>query len=353
VLWQISDKENSLICLIELILAILLGSHRSSNYGLSFFCFPNRTIVLTSSSITMKKAIIDLGTNTFHLMVFEGQNILFKTSIASKIGQGGINQNIITEDGIQRALTVLSTFKEKLEEFNIDFANVFAFGTSAIRNATNQEEFIERVKNETKINVIVIDGDKEAELIYKGVSNAVNINKNALIIDIGGGSVEFILCNPDKILWKRSFEIGGQRLMERFMKKDKISQTEISRLEEYLRQELLPLTNAIHQYQPEVLIGSSGSFDTLNDMFFWKKTHTFAPTDIVGFDYPISEFWIAFEQLIFANHDERMKIGGMIPLRVDMIVVAVCLIKFVLQSYHIEEIKISNYALKEGAFFNM
>ncbi len=301
----------------------------------------------------MKKAIIDLGTNTFHLMIFEGKNVLFKTSIASKIGQGGINQNIITVDGIKRALTVLNTFKQKLIEFEVDFANVFAFGTSAIRNANNQEEFIEKVKNETQITVTVIDGDKEAELIYKGVSNAVKIDKNALIVDIGGGSVEFILCNPEKTLWKRSFEIGGQRLMEKFMKKDQISQTEISRLEEYLRIELLPLTNAVHQYQPEVLIGSSGSFDTLNDMFCWRKTGDFAHTDLVGFDYPISEFWIAFEQLIFANHEERMKIGGMIPLRVDMIVVAVCLIKFVLQTYNIKEIKISNYALKEGAFFSL
>lgn len=298
----------------------------------------------------MRKAVIDLGTNTFHLMIFEGKNILFKTSIASKIGQGGINQGIITEEGIQRALNVLNIFKEKLIEFELNTENVFAFGTSAIRNASNQSEFVERVKNETDINITVIDGDKEAELIYKGVSHAVKVDKNALIVDIGGGSVEFILCNPDKILWKRSFEIGGQRLMERFMKKDKISQSEMSRLDEYLRQELLPLTNAVHQYQPEVLIGSSGSFDTLNDMLYWKNTGSFAPTDIVGFDYPISEFWKAFEQLAFANHEERMQIGGMIPLRVDMIVVAVCLIKFVLQTYNIQEIKISNYALKEGAF---
>ena len=297
----------------------------------------------------MKKAVIDLGTNTFHLMIFEGKNILFKTSIASKIGQGGINQGIITEEGIQRALNVLNIFKQKLMEFEVNTENVFAFGTSAIRNAKNQSELLERVKKETDINITVIDGDKEAELIYKGVSQAVKVDKNALIVDIGGGSVEFILCNPDKILWKRSFEIGGQRLMERFMKKDKISHTEMSRLDEYLRQELLPLTNAVHQYQPEVLIGSSGSFDTLNDMLYWKNTGSFAPTDIVGFDYPISEFWKAFEQLAFANHEERMQIGGMIPLRVDMIVVAVCLIKFVLQTYNIQEIKISNYALKEGA----
>jgi exopolyphosphatase / guanosine-5'-triphosphate,3'-diphosphate pyrophosphatase len=297
----------------------------------------------------MKKAVIDLGTNTFHLMIFEAKNILFKTSIAAKIGQGGINQGFITEEGIIRALNVLNTFKEKLLEFDVKTENVLAFGTSAIRNAKNQNEFVEKVMAESGIKITVIDGNREAELIYNGVKQAVTVQKNALIIDIGGGSVEFILCNPDKILWKHSFEIGGQRLLERFMKKDPISQIEMSRLEEYLRQELLQLTNAVHQYQPEVLIGSSGSFDTLNDMLFWKNTGDFAPTDIIGFDYPITEFWKAFETLVFANHEERMKIGGMIPLRVDMIVVAVCLIKFVLQTYNIKEIKISNYALKEGA----
>ncbi|MCP9768895.1 phosphatase [Lacihabitans sp. LS3-19] len=297
----------------------------------------------------MKKAIIDLGTNTFHLMIFEGKETLFKTSIAAKIGMGGINKGYITDEGISRGIEVLKTFREKLDEYQVSAANTFAFGTSAIRNASNQTEFLEKVKEETGIDITVIDGDKEAELIYKGVSQAVQIKNTSLIVDIGGGSVEFILCNPEKILWKRSFEIGGQRLMEKFMKKDPISPSEINRLDEYLRMELLPLTNAIHQYQPEVLIGSSGSFDTLNDMLFWKNTGAFAPTDIAGFEYPIQEFWKAYETLVFANHEERMAIGGMIPLRVDMIVVAVCLIKYLLITHNIKQMKISNYALKEGA----
>lgn len=300
----------------------------------------------------MKKAIIDLGTNTFHLLIFEGDKILYKNSIASKIGQGGINQGVITSEGIERALNVLQNFKEKLLEFNVEMDKVFAFGTSAIRNAQNQLEFLEIIKAQTGIIIIVIDGNREAELIYKGVRQAVSIQKNALIVDIGGGSVEFILCNPEKILWKGSFEIGGQRLMEKFMKKELISQTEMSKIDEYLRQHLLALTNAIHQYQPEILIGSSGTFDTLNDMLYWKNTGNFAPTNQIAFDYPISEFWIAFEQLVFSNHEERMKIGGMIPLRVDMIVVAVCLIKFLLQNYNVKEVKISNYALKEGAMYD-
>jgi exopolyphosphatase/guanosine-5'-triphosphate,3'-diphosphate pyrophosphatase len=137
--------------------------------------------------------------------------------------------------------------------------------------------------------------------------------------------------------------------MEKFMKKDPIPQSEIGKMEQYFREVLLPLTNAVHQYQPTVLIGSSGSFDTLNDMFYCKTTGDFPPENIAGFDYTMAEFGRAYEQLIFSTREERMKIAGMKELRVDMIVVAMVLIKFLLQTFGIQKIKISNYALKEGA----
>jgi len=299
----------------------------------------------------MKLAIIDLGTNTFHLLIVEsaGGTELFKVSIPAKIGKGGINQNVITPEAIQRAMTVLRVFREKIDEYGLESDQVYAFGTSAIRNAENKEEFISLVKQELDIDITVIDGNEEADLIYKGVSQAVNISENSLIIDIGGGSVELIICDEEKILWKRSFEIGGQRLIEKFMKKDPIPQSDISRLNDYLNEQLLPLANAIHQYHPKVLIGSSGSFDTLNDMYYHQLTGNFPPAETIGFDYPVQEFWKAYESLVFSDRSTRMAIPGMIELRVEMIVVAVCLIRFVIQNYGIEQIKISNYALKEGA----
>lgn len=299
----------------------------------------------------MKLAIIDLGTNTFHLLIVEsaGGTELFKVSIPAKIGKGGINQNVITPEAIQRAMTVLRVFREKIDEYGLESDQVYAFGTSAIRNAENKEEFISLVKQELDIDITVIDGNEEADLIYKGVSQAVNISENSLIIDIGGGSVELIICDEEKILWKRSFEIGGQRLIEKFMKKDPIPQSDISRLNDYLNEQLLPLANAIHQYHPKVLIGSSGSFDTLNDMYYHQLTGNFPPAETIGFDYPLQEFWKAYESLVFSDRAARMAIPGMIELRVEMIVVAVCLIRFVIQNYGIEQIKISNYALKEGA----
>ena len=301
----------------------------------------------------MRTAIIDLGTNTFHLMIVEGLEILFKTSIPAKIGKGGISNGLISEEGIQRALVVLRGFREVIDNQSVSLEKVFATGTSAIRNAGNQEDFIQRVLDETGIKIQVISGDEEAELICQGVKHAMKIPETSMIIDIGGGSVEFIICNNDKIFWKQSFEIGGQRLMDKFMKSDPISMRSVQMMDDFFREKLLPLANACHQYAPKVLIGSSGSFDTLIEMQYMKDKGQLPANDEIAFEYSLPAFYWAYDELIFKNHAERMQIPGMIELRVDMIVVAMCLIRFVIQTLDIQRMRVSSYALKEGIMANI
>ena len=308
----------------------------------------------------MKQAIIDLGTNTFHLLIAEKQpdqhyTTLFRESRPAKIGQAGINQGIITEEGIGRALSVLRYFRQKLDEFRVPPDQVIAIGTSAIRVASNQAEFIERVRQETGIPIRVISGSEEADYIYQGVRSAGALDdQTSLVIDIGGGSVEFILGTNSRMFWKQSFEIGGQRLRERFMPEaDTISSGSISRLHTYFQEQLLPLANAIHQYEPTVLVGSSGSFDTLVDMWFMHEYGQLPTPGQTAFDLPVSEFYRAYELLITRNHAERMQIPGMIELRVDMIVVAVCLIHYVLKTYGLTQIRTSTHSLKEGVLASL
>lgn len=296
----------------------------------------------------MRTAIIDLGTNTFHLLIVEGSETLFKSSIPAKIGMGGISQGMISEEGIQRALVVLKNFRETIDSQSVSLENVFATGTSAIRNAGNKEEFIERVLDETGIKIQVISGDEEAELIALGVKQAMKTPETSMIMDIGGGSVEFIICNDEKIFWKQSFEIGGQRLMDKFMKSDPISMRSVQMMDDFFREKLLPLANACHQYAPKVLIGSSGSFDTLIDMQYMKEKGQLPANNEVAFEYSLPEFYWAYDELIFKNHTERMQVLGMIELRADMIVVAMCLIRFIIQTLEIQRIRVSSYALKEG-----
>lgn len=316
------------------------------------------TIPLADSCFTFnllmnRIGIIDLGTNTFHLLIVErsGGELtkIFHESQAARIGQGGINQRIITEAAIGRALEVLRFYQEKLLEYEVKPENVFAFGTSAVRNAENSGEFCRIVQEETNIAIRVIDGAQEAEYIYNGVKAAVELGEEpALIMDIGGGSVEFIIGNQTQIFWKQSFEIGGQRLMEKFMRTDPLADADRKRLDNYFEEQLIPLANAMHQYAPATVVGSSGSFDTLVAMDFMHRTATLPERSQTSFELPLEEFYRSLEILLSRNHDERMNIPGMVSLRVDLIVVASCLIDYILRTHRIQQIKVSTYALKEG-----
>lgn len=301
----------------------------------------------------IKKAFIDLGTNTFQLLIVaqEGNTYqkLHEDSYAAKIGLGGISSGIITQEGIERAVLALKYFQEKLSEEKVSTENIFATATSAVRNAINGEAFCKEILKRTGILIKVISGEEEAALIYEGVKLGMPIgNDTSLIIDIGGGSVEFIICNHERIFWKQSFEIGGQRLMDKFMNSDPISPRSVQSLKDYLEEQLLPLTNAVHQYAPICVIGSAGSFETLIDLYFMKTFRQLPPIEQVSFQLPIAEFYDSFLKIVSSNHEERMALAGMIALRVDMIVVGVCLIDFVLKRYDIHQIKVSNFALKEG-----
>ena len=294
----------------------------------------------------IKKAIIDLGTNTFQLLIVEQEGVNYKTihedSYAAKIGKGGISLGIITEEGIQRGIRGLQYFQQVLEKEGITSENILATATSAVRNAKNGDEFCQRILSETGIKIQVISGEEEATLIYEGVKLGMDIGlEPSMIMDIGGGSVEFIICDKNRIMYKRSFEIGGQRLIDKFMTTDPISPRSVGALKDYLEEQLLPLTNAVHQYAPVCVIGSAGSFETLIDLFYMKTQGHLPPLEQSHFELPISEFYDSFLKLVSKNHDERMALAGMIELRVDMIVVGVCLIDFVLKRFGIQQIKVS------------
>jgi exopolyphosphatase / guanosine-5'-triphosphate,3'-diphosphate pyrophosphatase len=305
-------------------------------------------------NIKNRVAVIDLGTNTFQLGIAEiitGKfNYIFEKSIGTKLGKGGISNGIITEAAIERALKALSEFCDIGKQFEIEPNKIQAFGTSAIRNATNGIEFCEIVKQNLGIEIAIIDGIKEAQMICDGVRYAVLFNQEPyLIMDIGGGSVEFIIANKTTIFWKQSFEIGGQRLMDMFFQNDPIAPSEVKKLQNYLGENLIPLWNAMHQYSPKTLVGSAGSFETLVDIFN-ASIKTLIPIEAsISSPLPLDSFYDSYFKFLEMDRNGRMEIPGMIDLRVDMIVVASVLIDYIVKTFKIEEILVSNFALKEGA----
>ena len=302
-----------------------------------------------------KAAVIDMGTNTFHLLLVElyGKEFttLYKEKVAVKLGQGGITQNQITAEAEKRAVHTLGHFKNLIEGENID--QVFAFATSAVRNATNGPDFVKKVKKELGIEIHVISGEEEAQLIYEGIHFSGALTEHpSLMMDIGGGSVEFIIGNAQEAFWKQSFEIGGQRLLDAFHYHDPILPEEVEKLEQYCAKKLQPLLDAIARYKPSGFVGASGTFDTLVDMYFAEMLQCKLTGQQV-FELPVVDFYQLFKLLISKNREERLQIPGMIAMRVDMIVVASCLIDFILQHISVKSICCSHYSLKEGAVARM
>lgn len=316
----------------------------------SFNSYRNSYICQNFRYRMRKIAVIDLGTNTFHILiaqaVADSVEVLHREKIAVKIGEGGINEKVILKKAQTRAIAALKHFKEIADRFAV--TEIYATATSAIRNARNSKKITDKIFQETGIRVQVISGEEEAELIYCGVKNALKLSQEkSLIMDIGGGSIEFIIADHQRSYYKQSFEIGAQRLLDLFHYHDPMLPEEVSRLDTFLEEKLLPLHQAIEKLKPRTLIGSSGSFETLSDIYCQAQEIGRHP-DATEYPLTIPSFYEIFQDLLKKNREERLLIPGMIPLRVDMIVVACCLIRFVLERYQLGNIRVSAYALKEG-----
>lgn len=297
-----------------------------------------------------KVAILDLGTNTFNLLLVKitpkAYYIFHNEKVPVMIGKGGINQRIITPDAQERAMNALRYYKKIIDAENI--STIYGYATSAFRDAKNGIAFRDFIKAETGISINIISGDEEAAFIYKGVRTALDIGgENSLIMDIGGGSVEFIIGNRYEVAWKKSFNIGAQRLLDWFHSEDPMPISDINKIDAYFDVELTELRQQVEKHKPVSLIGSSGTFDTLSEIY-QHRINRFAKGDETELPLTPEVFESIHQQIIHLTKDERLKIPGMIPMRVDMIVVASCLVKYVIDRFGVNTIRVSAYSLKEG-----
>ncbi len=297
-----------------------------------------------------KIAVLDLGTNTFNLLLAkvtaDTYYIYYDEKIPVKIGQDGIGDGIISIKARKRALRAILHYKKIIHREGAD--KVYGFATSAFRNARNGKAFKQYLEKESSLPIKIIPGDKEAHFIYQGVKHALDIGKDpVLIVDIGGGSVEFIIGNSDKIFWLKSYEIGAQRLLDLFHRTDPITTEARSSLQKYLERTLTELDAELKTYKPKILIGSSGTFDTLSEIYS-RLTNKAVKRHETEFPLDIHYFYKIHNEIVTKDKAARLSIPGMNPMRVDMIVVASCLTKYVLDRYQFTGIRVSAHSLKEG-----
>jgi exopolyphosphatase/guanosine-5'-triphosphate,3'-diphosphate pyrophosphatase len=301
----------------------------------------------------MRAAVIDLGTNTFHLIIadLEAGNgeLIYKTTVAVKLGEGRINENIIIPAAFERGLAALETFAATMKSHKVDV--VKATATSAVRSASNGKEFVKAALERSGIAIEVIDGETEASLIYKGVQATGLITSTSLVMDIGGGSTEFILCTPTEVIWKKSYDIGAARLMQAYFKSDPISQEEKSAIYHHLANLTAELLQQCEQHRPLKLIGSAGAFESFAGMLMIQNNRP--ANAIASGDINFMQYLQLATRLIDSTHEQRLHMEGLIPLRVDMIVIAALLVNFVLENTRIRQLSLSTYDLKMGVLASL
>jgi exopolyphosphatase / guanosine-5'-triphosphate,3'-diphosphate pyrophosphatase len=300
----------------------------------------------------MRIAILDFGTNTFNLLIADTLEdnklkMIHSSKEPVKLGKGGIHKKIITDEAQERALSAIERHYEKINEHGAE--KVYAFATSAIRDASNARQFVNVVKEKFNLYVNIIPGEKEAELIYKGVRQSYPMGKETVIIlDIGGGSNEFIIANNEQIFWKESFNLGMARMLEMFPVSDPIKESEIKTLLNHFKIELKPLFEAVEKYKPLKLVGSSGSFETFSTILSFRKSDKYKMNESLCREISYDDYLELHQTLLKSTLEERKIMPGMEPVRIEMIVIASIFVSFVLEKCQIKEIIQSDYALKEG-----
>lgn len=305
----------------------------------------------------MKVAIIDLGTNTFNILIADikkGQkpDMLLKTKSSVMLGGEGLMTGFLSDKAFARSYAVLRDYHSVIKDFHCE--QIYAFGTSAIRNAQNSEHFINKVERELNIKIVPISNQQESMYIFKAIQQAVPMdNENYLIIDIGGSNNELVIGNGDNILWNCSYDLGSARLLEIFKPSDPITQPEIAKLHAYFDDTMQNFNETIAKYPIKYIYGSSGAFDSFAEMIFQNKFKYPQPINAKNFSFTADDFDNIYTQLNTLPREQRIMIPGLETLRKDTIIASSNFVKYILNKTKVKQITQSSYAFIEGVAFSL
>ncbi|MDO4793828.1 MAG: Ppx/GppA phosphatase family protein [Filifactor alocis] len=300
----------------------------------------------------MKKiASIDIGTNSMRLLIADDSEELSnrkKYVDITKLGYGVDANGYIDEDTMQRNLKALQQFVSFAQREEVEVVEVI--GTSALRDSKNRKEFVLRAKEMTGVDVRVIEGSEEAGLGFCGAVSSLQKKGYVLLIDIGGGSTEFILGSQSEgILFSKSLDIGALRMTEKFISGDVPSKKELNEMQTYIKREILPLKKEIKRYPLEEVVGIGGTITTFSAMLQGLRVYN---SDKVHHSH------LAFEQveellelLATKTLEERMMVDGLQPKRADIIIAGGMILKTVMQEFNIDKIVVSEHDNLEGMLY--
>ncbi len=305
---------------------------------------------MSDQSTPKALAAIDIGTNSFHLVVARPisggtPEILAREKVPVRLGTGSRDMKTLDADAIDRAIAALSRFRRIAEAHD---AEVFAVATSAVREAEDRQVFVRRAREEAGIEVEVISGVEEARLIHLGALGAVPMaDRRHLVIDIGGGSTEFIVGEGTRPLLTRSLKLGHIRLTNRFFPEGRIDESSVKACRRHVRAFLTPVAQEISALCHSITVGCSGTIENLARMAAAKagtEVRSIDNLDLTSDDLDA----VVADIVSRPTADSRRELPGLDGHRADVIVAGAVLLRQLMKSLHIKEMRVSSHALREG-----
>ncbi|WP_267383541.1 Ppx/GppA phosphatase family protein [Cyanobacterium sp. uoEpiScrs1] len=318
--------------------------------------FPNSNFTNNDSRNTCLLAAIDIGTNSIHMVVVEIDKTLLTFTIINRekdtvrLGERGRKDTKLTEDAIKRAISSLKRCKDVATSLKVD--HIVAIATSATREASNRQDFIQRISSEVDIQVNLISGYEEARRIYLGVLSGMNFqDRPHVIVDIGGGSTEIILADVREPRFLSSTKVGAVRLTEKFITTDPVSEKEFSNLRNYVRGMLKhsidELRHKLGDNEQLRLVGTSGTIATLSTINALQKLGE-VPSPLQGYQIGRKEVKDLVKKLASMTYEERLKTSGISDKRAGIIVAGGVILMEVMSMLMLDNITICERALREG-----
>lgn len=308
----------------------------------------------SSSKPKKRIAAIDLGTNSFHAVLvdiypdgsFRTVNKLKEMVILAEKGL----EDKLSREAMDRGLEALKRIKFLCDSHKVE--NILAFATSAIREAKNGGDFIKEVGENVGIRVRAISGKMEAEMIGLAIRHSIVLeDEMVLMADIGGGSVEFIIGNQKEFIYYNSLKLGVARMAAAFVDSDPIEEKDVKKLQKHFAKELAEVLKLAKKHKVKTIIGSSGTMENIGEMVANRNSIT-AKRSLNELEFSAADFKDLYKDFIKLNKKDRLKEKGLEEKRVDIINPGMVLLKFLVDKFKIENIKISEGALREGMILN-
>ena len=306
--------------------------------------------------MTETLAALDIGTNSFHLVVARfGDGTTFEVVAREKemvrLGSGSGDMKRIEDDAVDRGIEALERFRKVAE---VHGADLYAVATSAVREAENAGTFLRRARDEAGVEVEVISGIEEARLIHLGVIQALPVyDRRIVLVDIGGGSTEILVGEQGDVLEATSLKLGALRLTRRYFADERLDPGAVAACRQHVRAALAPTVRDVQRVGFEQAVASSGTAEAVVAMVDASRDDAAAPRTFNGFEVTRKEVKGVVKALAGCSTvAERRKLPGVDESRADILLAGAIILEQVMGELGLEAFTFSDYALREGALLD-